>query len=80
MENVQNFSEAKVEVDLKKCTRKEHMLPATTEYFPKNKASKDGLGHWCRACHKDYRMNKSVKDAIAKAEVGIKAVEAGAEE
>ncbi len=76
-ENVQNFNAAEAAVALKRCTRKDHMLPATPEYFPKNKASKDGLGHWCRECHKDYRLTKSVKDAIATPEA---AQVAGAEE
>jgi hypothetical protein len=38
---------------LKKCSKCHIEKPATEEFFYKDSKSKDGLGWWCRQCHKD---------------------------
>lgn len=40
---------------MKKCTKCGLEYPATTEYFNKNKRTKDGFTGWCRTCRKKYR-------------------------
>ena len=45
-------------VGKKICSKCKDGLPATTEYFPRNRSSKDGLSHWCKVCHRDHRKTK----------------------
>jgi hypothetical protein len=51
----------------KVCSRCKEAKEATTDNFPANKTSKDGLSHWCKACHSKYRKNKSLKSRIERA-------------
>lgn len=51
-----------MDTPLKQCSRKEKCvnplgswLPATTEYFDKNKQVKSGLNSWCLACKRAYQ-------------------------
>ena len=38
----------------KRCSKCERVLPATTEYFYKNKNGKYGLNSWCKKCHRKF--------------------------
>lgn len=42
----------------KTCSKCNKEYPATTEYFYKNKASKDGLHCYCKNCQKEYDSNR----------------------
>ncbi len=45
------------------CPRCERELPATTEYFHKNRAMKDGLYPQCKRCWGEYQQNHK-KEAV----------------
>lgn len=47
----------------KACRKCNQELPATTEYFSRDKKAKDGLFYWCKSCHRAYYQEN--KDAIA---------------
>ena len=50
---------------MKTCSKCGEELPATTEYFCKRKASKDGLRESCKKCQKEYRnKNKEIEALI----------------
>ena len=40
--------------ELKKCSRCGQYLPATKEYFYRDRRAKDGLQRWCRECMHSY--------------------------
>ena len=54
----------------KRCSKCKRALPATTEFFYKNRKLKHGLDSWCKACKKKYDkihhklkyFNMSIKD------------------
>ena len=50
----------------KKCTKCKKDLPATTEYFNKDKHTKCGLSSWCRECKKQYKLDNKEKIKISK--------------
>ena len=53
---------------IKKCSNKACDDPVKLiDAFPKNKSSKDGHSHWCRACHKAYRDSKSKRSGVVEA-------------
>jgi hypothetical protein len=60
MDNMNMEAEAVV---MKVCSRCKTPKEATADNFPRNKSSKDGLSHWCKACHKEHRANKKKGDA-----------------
>lgn len=37
------------------CSKCKEEKPATAEFFPKNKAKKNGFDSWCRACYIDRK-------------------------
>lgn len=43
---------------LKVCSRQCHVLPATTQYFYKDKARPDGLDVWCKDCRKEHLRSR----------------------
>jgi hypothetical protein len=47
--------------ELKTCTKCKCEFPATTEFFYKHTASKDGLKCWCKNCSKKYHKENSSK-------------------
>lgn len=51
-------------VSQKRCSRCKELKDLTTENFPKNKSSKDGFSHWCKACVSDHRVAKKAKAAV----------------
>jgi hypothetical protein len=62
---IMDQEQVQVVVVMKKCSNKDcgEVLPADTDHFPKNKSSRDGLGHWCKKCHSVYRTKKAGKVA-----------------
>lgn len=46
-----------VETD-KKCSKCGTYLPATAEYFYRDKNRKDGMDSWCKTCTKEYHKSK----------------------
>jgi len=44
--------------ELKTCSMCKEELPGTTEYFYRNKATKDGLQSFCKQCGKEYTKKK----------------------
>jgi hypothetical protein len=43
----------------KKCSNKDCTNPVKPlNEFPRNKAAKDGYGHWCKECHRNYRKSR----------------------
>lgn len=42
-------------MELKQCTKCKEKYPATTEYFYKQKRTKDGLAPWCKKCRLEYQ-------------------------
>lgn len=55
--------QVQVVVPMKTCSACKMPKPADAEHFPKNKSSRDGLGHWCKTCHTVYRTKKAGKAA-----------------
>ena len=53
-------------VEMKRCTKCQREKPL--EDFPKNKATKDGRGSWCRACTADYYKTDTGKIAVREAQ------------
>jgi hypothetical protein len=55
-------------MSVKTCTKCEDELPATAEYFPKRKDSKDGLRNECKVCKKnmDKIYTSSNKERMSK--------------
>ena len=49
-----SFMDATSDSTTKTCSRCKQALQATTDYFPKNRTEKDGLGTYCKACHRAY--------------------------
>lgn len=38
----------------KRCSKRDHYKPATSEFFARNKNSKDGFHWWCKDCVREY--------------------------
>jgi len=55
-------------VSKKKCSRCKDVKDLTAENFPRNKHSKDGFSHWCKACIKEHRLIKTAAKAIVAAD------------
>lgn len=41
-------------IDTKTCAKCKNLIPATLEYFSKDKTKDDGLQTWCKACMREY--------------------------
>lgn len=70
-ENINDFlAEILNEVITKRCSKCKRALPATAEFFYKNRKLKHGLDYWCKTCKKKYdkiyhklkNFNISIKD------------------
>lgn len=51
---------------VKICSKCEKELPATIEYFYRDKNRKDGLNYWCKECCRKYRQSDKGKKSIKK--------------
>ena len=58
MEELENM------VVMKVCSKCKNPKELNTDNFPRNKSSKDGFSHWCKACHKQHRIDKKAKPDI----------------
>ncbi|MFX1274144.1 MAG: endonuclease domain-containing protein [Promethearchaeota archaeon] len=45
----------------KKCCKCKLILPATSEFFYKNRTQKSGLDGWCKSCKKEYDKSRYKK-------------------
>lgn len=68
-DKIDSEKEGIMEEKMKTCTKCNKELPATNEYFSKNKATKDGLEHWCKNCRRkkqaDYRAEKAKMESMS---------------
>jgi len=52
---------------LKRCSNtdcKNPVLPATPEYFPRNRCTRDGLGYYCKSCQKEKQSRSCAKNKL----------------
>lgn len=54
---------ADIDSTTKTCSKCKTEYPATTENFPVHTRKKDGLGSWCKACHRQYQREYYVANA-----------------
>ena len=59
-------------IKTKTCTKSGQVLPATPEFFYRDKSQKDGLSPWSKQAERDY--NKAYRAGLKKAEASKKAV------
>ncbi len=59
---------AAVEIETKTCTRCNKELPATLEYFYKDRRAKCGLQSYCKVCDKVYRRSPTGRVSKKKAD------------